>query len=114
MTGTPLCYRLLSDTQEISQLIRPIHYPRVFPFSHKELAAVLMTGILAISLYLTPHAHAAQSASAAAPPATPILFVTQVPVPADFTTIAAVFGNHKANMQADGDARTQNICGNGD
>jgi cytochrome c553 len=28
----------------------------------------------------------------------PILFVTQVPVPADFTTIGAVFGNHKASM----------------
>jgi len=29
----------------------------------------------------------------------PILFVTQVPVPADFTTIGAVFGNHKAGLQ---------------
>ena len=31
--------------------------------------------------------------------ANPILFVTQVPVPADFTTIGAVFGNHKASQQ---------------
>jgi hypothetical protein len=29
----------------------------------------------------------------------PILFVTQVPIPADFTTITALFGNHKAGMQ---------------
>ncbi len=29
----------------------------------------------------------------------PILFVTQVPVPADFTTIGSVFGNHKASQQ---------------
>lgn len=28
----------------------------------------------------------------------PILFVTQVPIPADFTTIGSVFGNHKASM----------------
>ncbi len=34
-----------------------------------------------------------------AAPTTPILFVTQVPVPADFTTIGAVFGNHKASQQ---------------
>lgn len=30
----------------------------------------------------------------------PVLFVTQVPVPADFTTIAAVFGNHRGDLDA--------------
>ena len=30
----------------------------------------------------------------------PILFVTQVPVPADFTTIGSVFGNHRAAMDS--------------
>lgn len=30
----------------------------------------------------------------------PILFVTQVPVPEDFTTIGAPFGNHRASMDA--------------
>lgn len=30
----------------------------------------------------------------------PIMFVTQVPVPADFTTIGAVFGNHRASLDA--------------
>ncbi len=29
----------------------------------------------------------------------PILFVTQMPFPSDFTTINAVFGNHKGSMQ---------------
>jgi hypothetical protein len=29
----------------------------------------------------------------------PVVFVTQVPMPSDFTTIGAVFGNHKATMQ---------------
>lgn len=32
----------------------------------------------------------------------PILFVTQVPIPSDFTTIGAVFGNHKASMKKAG------------
>lgn len=30
----------------------------------------------------------------------PILFVTQVPVPADFTTVGAVFGNHRAQLDS--------------
>src|SRR5205807_9901503 len=30
--------------------------------------------------------------------ANPILFVTQVPVPADFTTVASTFGNHLASV----------------
>src|SRR5436309_1591764 len=30
----------------------------------------------------------------------PILFVTQVPIPADFATIGAVFANHHADMQS--------------
>jgi hypothetical protein len=32
----------------------------------------------------------------------PILFVTQVPIPADFTTVASVFGNHRADMESVG------------
>lgn len=40
-------------------------------------------------------------ASSNRPAATnPILFVTQVPVPADFTTIGSVFGNHRGNLDA--------------
>src|SRR3954466_1374336 len=30
----------------------------------------------------------------------PILFVTQVPVPGDFTTIASVFGNHQGSASS--------------
>jgi hypothetical protein len=30
----------------------------------------------------------------------PILFVTQVPNPADFTTIGSVFGNHRGAMDS--------------
>ena len=32
--------------------------------------------------------------------ANPILFVTQVPVPGDFTSIASVFGNHQASLDS--------------
>src|SRR5688500_15473635 len=32
----------------------------------------------------------------------PILFVTQMPIAADFATIGAVFANHKADMQSVG------------
>ncbi|MGN6182345.1 MAG: hypothetical protein ACTHQM_01685, partial [Thermoanaerobaculia bacterium] len=37
-------------------------------------------------------------AASAAPPSNPILFVTQVPVPGDFTTVASTFGNHLARV----------------
>ncbi len=42
--------------------------------------------------------------AAAAPTATPypILFVTQVPIPYDFTTVASVFGNHRTAMDSVG------------
>jgi hypothetical protein len=42
--------------------------------------------------------------AAAAPDATPfpILFVTQVPIPYDFTAIASVFGNHRTDMDSVG------------
>jgi hypothetical protein len=32
-------------------------------------------------------------------PTNPILFVTQIPIPADFTTIGSTFGNHLSGMQ---------------
>jgi hypothetical protein len=44
-----------------------------------------------------------QAVSAAGPTlANPILFVTQMPVPADFTTIGSVFGNHRASLSSAG------------
>ena len=56
------------------------------------LIATLLSGI---SLPSTAAARVNGASAAAAP----LLFVTQVPVPADFTTIGAVFGNHKTSMQ---------------
>jgi len=32
----------------------------------------------------------------------PVLFTTQVPIPADFTTISSTFGNHRADLQSTG------------
>src|SRR5690349_19082523 len=40
----------------------------------------------------------ASAASPALP--TPIMFVTQTPQPADFTTITAVFGNHRGSLDS--------------
>lgn len=54
---------------------------------------------LALLLALTPQARAADTP---VPLTQPILFVTQIPVPADFTTIGSAFGNHLASMQAVG------------
>ena len=45
-----------------------------------------------------PMSGLAQSGPAALP--NPVLFVTQVPVPADFTTIGSVFGNHLASLSS--------------
>ena len=40
--------------------------------------------------------------SASAAPTNSILFVTQVPIPEDFTSIGAVFGNHKSDLESCG------------
>src|ERR1700686_4517312 len=34
--------------------------------------------------------------------ANPILFVTQVPIPGDYTTVGSVFGNHRAEVDSAG------------
>jgi hypothetical protein len=69
----------------------------------KAKAWVLMRQIGALALL------SASSLGLAAPtratqhaPANPILFVTQVPVPEDFTTIGSVFGNHQADVRSTG------------
>lgn len=60
---------------------------------------------LALALLLlaagAPAAQAALAGPAAGPALPyPILFVTQLPIRADFTTIGSVFGNHQADMQS--------------
>ena len=54
----------------------------------------------------SPHSAPDQFALAGSSPqallTNPILFVTQVPVPADFTTIASTFGNHDGSTAAAG------------
>jgi hypothetical protein len=42
------------------------------------------------------------AAATSAGPANPILFVTQVPIPGDFTSIGSVFGNHQAALDSCG------------
>ncbi len=54
--------------------------------------------LLLLGLTCAPAVHRAAAAGPSTP--YPILFVTQVPIRADFTTIGAVFGNHHADMQS--------------
>ena len=54
--------------------------------------------LVLLALGSTPGARRAAAAGPSTP--FPILFVTQVPIRADFTTIGAVFGNHHADMQS--------------
>lgn len=65
-------------------------YPRVrVRLPGTTLAILILSGLCAAGL-----------ARAQTNPPNPILFVTQVPVPADFTTIGSVFGNHRGDTQA--------------
>lgn len=60
----------------------------------------LVAAVLVGSLLL-PNGFPRETAQAAGPTlANPILFVTQVPVAPDFTTIASVFGNHKGTLDS--------------
>jgi hypothetical protein len=62
----------------------------------------------AVAVALGMALQGAPSFAAVAPPphaaqlAFPILFVTQVPIPGDFTSIASVFGNQRTDMQSVG------------
>lgn len=60
--------------------------------------ALLLLAALMIASSTTPAVRAAGGATLPYP----ILFVTQVPIPADFTTIGSVFGNHDASLQSVG------------
>ncbi len=69
------------------------------------VAAVLLFGLVASS---TPSLEAQERSVPAGSPVrgtagvvpNPVLFVTQVPVPADFATIGSVFANHRTHMMA--------------
>src|SRR5207237_8717517 len=62
-----------------------------------------LTQLAALALLLTLGSVHVQAATPAGPAvANPILFVTQVPIPDDYTAIASVFGNHKADLESAG------------
>ncbi len=74
------------------------------PSTAVRLAHLALALALALPTSLPAGRAEAQAASAAAeqPAATPwpILFVTQVPNPGDFTTLQAVFGNHRHDVES--------------
>jgi hypothetical protein len=51
-----------------------------------------------LQIFMGVHSAKAQQGS----PTNPILFVTQVPIPDDFTTIGSVFGNHRGTISSAG------------
>ena len=59
---------------------------------------ILVGFIMIASLLGIREASGSSSLQSADPLPNPIIFVTQVPVPADFTTIGSVFGNHRATI----------------
>lgn len=62
--------------------------------------------LVPLALGVAPPARVAPPKDASAPAVVsipnPILFVTQVPIPADFTTVGSVFGNHLSDVQSAG------------
>src|SRR3954471_13505643 len=62
----------------------------------------LMAVLAAASLGGARAAAIVRPTSAVAALANPILFVTQMPIAADFATVGAVFANHHADMQSVG------------
>jgi Calx-beta domain/Hydrazine synthase alpha subunit middle domain len=66
----------------------------------QRVTASVCTAAFALTLLAPRSAAAAAPATTATP--FPILFVTQVPIPGDFTAIASVFGNHKTDMESVG------------
>ncbi len=57
-----------------------------------------LAALLCLAIACAPALHAAAPGPAAI--THPILFVTQVPVPADFATIGSVFANHQSGMRS--------------
>ena len=62
----------------------------------------LIALILIAFLLEVPGVNASNNTQVVDPLPYPIIFVTQVPIPADFTTIGSVFGNHRATMNSAG------------
>jgi Hydrazine synthase alpha subunit middle domain len=68
----------------------------------------LVCGLMVVAVACTPQGNsntsnsnsANQAPAGSQTTANPILFVTQVPVKDDFTTIASVFGNHRGDLQS--------------
>lgn len=68
------------------------------------LLKLLLRGVALLLILVTSGAATGQTIAASNTAAVthPILFVTQVPIPADFTTIGSVFGNHRSELWSAG------------
>src|ERR1044071_10420730 len=73
--------------------------------ARRSFAALLVLALSAPgALAIAPEEEPVDTSTPAAPEAitNPILFVTQTPIPGDFTAIASVFGNHRTEMEDTG------------
>lgn len=84
MLGTPASGTSIAASAHVQNRFSSILPPRV--------VRGLSLAILGLTL----------NCAGAAGPTNAILFVTQMPVPADFTAIGSVFGNHRAGMEDTG------------
>lgn len=74
-----------------------------FPFARTVVRSSLAALLLLSSLLVPGAARLAAAPQAVGPVlAHPILFVTQVPIAGDFTTIGSTFGNHRATLSSVG------------
>ena len=62
----------------------------------------LVSGLLGLGSPASSESATAQAQARGGALPNPILFVTQFPIAADFTTIGSVFGNHRSSMKAAG------------
>ena len=70
------------------------------PARRAAMALIVPLVLCAAPPSAAPQKTAGASSKAALP--NPILFVTQVPIPEDFTTVGSVFGNHRGDVQSAG------------
>lgn len=86
--------------QSDSTLRRSVRATRIatYGWGRRPLADALLAAAVAVTAWAGAHRAAADPPD----PPYPILFVTQVPIPGDFTTIGSVFGNHRASMSTVG------------
>jgi hypothetical protein len=90
----------LEDFKQVKLNNQPLIHPRRTNFMLPQTRRLIQ--LLIVTLLFFVLAPSGQAHPLADPPFpnNPIMFVTQVPVPADFTTIGSTFGNHQGSLNS--------------